>query len=62
MDVPNYVRDIAGQYGIASSLCWQASSTDPAFASHPMRMGITSISVDPDAVLSARREGRHHDP
>ena len=55
LDAIGRVIGTARRLGITSSLCGQAPSIRPDFAEHLVRMGITSISVTPDAVQRTRR-------
>ena len=55
LDAIGQIIDTATMLGISSSLCGQAPSTNPMFAEHLVRFGITSVSVNPDAAGAARR-------
>jgi pyruvate,water dikinase len=55
LDAIGQIIGTARKFGITSSLCGQAPSTRPAFAEHLVRMGITSVSVNPDAIGAARQ-------
>jgi pyruvate,water dikinase len=49
------IVETARSCGLTSSLCGQAPSNRPEFAEQLVRFGITSVSVNPDAVLRTRR-------
>lgn len=55
LDAIGRIVTTARKHGITTSLCGQAPSTNPSFAEHLVRMGITSVSVNPDAAPAARR-------
>lgn len=55
LDAIGQIIGTARKFGITSSLCGQAPSTNPMFAEHLVRLGITSVSVNPDAAAAARR-------
>ena len=55
LDAIGQIISTARRLGITASLCGQAPSTRPDFAEHLVRVGITSISVTPDAAVRTRR-------
>lgn len=54
LDAIGQIVSTCNRLGITSSLCGQAPSTHPGFAELLVDLGITSVSVNPDAVDATR--------
>lgn len=50
-----YTMAICRKYGVTTSICGQAPSVYPDYLEFMIRNGCTSISVNPDTVVSARK-------
>lgn len=50
-----YTITVCKKYGVTTSICGQAPSVYPDYLEFLIRMGATSISVNPDSVISARK-------
>lgn len=50
-----YTMAVCRKYGVTTSICGQAPSVYPDYLEFMIRCGCTSISVNPDTVISARR-------
>jgi pyruvate, water dikinase len=55
LDAIRRIIHVSHRAGMTVSICGQAPSVYPEYAEHLVRWGIDSISVNPDAVLSARK-------
>ncbi|MFC0432046.1 phosphoenolpyruvate synthase [Kutzneria buriramensis] len=56
LDTIERIITAARENGMTTSLCGQAPSTKPGFAEQLVRMGITSVSVNRDALAATRSE------
>jgi len=50
-----YTIAVCKKYGVTTSICGQAPSVYPDYLEFMIRCGCTSISVNPDTVISSRR-------
>jgi len=50
-----YTMAVCRKYGVTTSICGQAPSVYPDYLEFMIRCGCTSISVNPDTVVSARK-------
>jgi pyruvate,water dikinase len=50
-----YTMTVCRKHGVTTSICGQAPSVYPDYLEFMIRCGCTSISVNPDTVVSARK-------
>jgi pyruvate,water dikinase len=50
-----YTMTVCKKYGVTTSICGQAPSVYPDYLEFMIRCGATSISVNPDTVVSSRK-------
>lgn len=50
-----YTMTVCKKYGVTTSICGQAPSVYPDYLEFMIRGGATSISVNPDTVISSRK-------
>jgi pyruvate,water dikinase len=55
MGAMRHVIEVCRKYSVTSSICGQAPSVYPEVTEALVEAGITSISVNPDAVISTRK-------
>ena len=56
LDTIDQISTTAHQASMTTSLCGHAPAGKPGFAEDLVRLGITSISINPDAITAVRSE------
>jgi pyruvate,water dikinase len=55
IEAMRHVTEVCRKYGVTSSICGQAPSEYPEIVEKLIEFGITSLSVNPDAIVPVRR-------